>query len=180
LLGVVEDVLDEVSDLIDVVSVSDDMGHQDRTCVKPELYRRLIKPRHARLTDAIKSRTTAPVMFHTCGSVYDLLDDLVEMGVNALNPVQTNAAKMEPQRLKSSYGNRLSFWGGIDTIVTLPYGTTHDVEREVVEKIKEFAPGGGYILNPIHNIQPNVPLENILTLFDAAQKFGKYPISEET
>ena len=179
LLGVVEDVLHEVADLVDVVSVSDDMGHQDRTCVSPDLYRRLIKPRHARLMQAIKSRTTAPVMFHTCGSVYDLLDDLIEMGVDALNPVQTDAAKMDAARLKRDYGDRLSFWGGIDAIRVLPNGTTRDVEREVREKIEALAPGGGYILNPIHNIQPNVPLENIVALFEAARRFGLYPVTRE-
>jgi uroporphyrinogen decarboxylase len=176
LQGVVEDVLDEVADLIDVVSVSDDLGPQDRTCLKPELYRKLIKPRHARLMRAIKARTSAPVMWHTCGSVYDLLDDLIEMGVDALNPVQTNAAKMEPERLKSGYGEKLTFWGGIDAIQVLPYGTPDDVEREVIDKVRIFAPGGGFILNPIHNIQPNVPLENIFALFEAAQAHGSYPI----
>jgi uroporphyrinogen decarboxylase len=177
LQGVVEDVLDQVGDLVDVVSVSDDLGHQDRTCVRPELYRKLIKPRHARLMAAIKSRTKAPVMWHTCGSVYDLLDDLIEMGVDALNPVQTNAAKMEPERLKREYGDRLSFWGGIDAIQVLPHGTRQDVEEEVRRKIRVFGPGGGFILNTIHNIQPVVPVENILTLFAAAQEFGRYPVS---
>ncbi len=179
LLGVVEDVLDEVGDLVDVVSVSDDMGHQDRPCVRPELYRRLIKPRHARLMEAIKSRTKAPVMWHTCGSVYDLLDDLIEMGVDALNPVQTDAAKMEPERLKRDYGDRLTFWGGIDAIRVLPFGTPKDVEEEVKRKIRVFAPGGGYILNSVHNIQPNVPLENIFAMFEAAQKYGRYPIGAD-
>lgn len=176
LLGVVEDVLDEVGDLVDVVSVSDDMGHQDRTCVRPELYRRLFKPRHARLMEAITARTRAPVMWHTCGSVYDLLNDLIEMGVGALNPVQTDAARMEPERLKAAYGDRLTFWGGIDAIQALPYGTPQDVEDEVRSKIAVLAPGGGYILNTIHNIQPNVPLANIFALFEAAQKHGRYPI----
>jgi len=177
LLGVVEDVLDEVGDLVDVISVSDDMGHQDRTCVHPELYRRLIKPRHARLMEAIKKRTSAPVMWHTCGSVYDLLDDLIEIGVDALNPVQTDAAKMEPERLKSRYGDRLTFWGGIDAMRVLPRGTIHDVEEEVRRKVEVFAPGGGYILNTVHNIQPNVPVENIIALFDAAHRLGRYPIT---
>lgn len=176
LQGVVEDVLHEVGDLVDVVSVSDDIGQQDRTCVRPELYRRLIKPRHQRLMAAIKSRTQAPVMFHTCGSVYDILDDLIEMGVDALNPVQTNAAKMEPGQLKAAYGDQLSFWGGIDAIEVLPHGSPADVEREVQRKIRAFAPGGGYVLNPIHNIQPNVPIENVLALFEAAQTHGEYPI----
>jgi uroporphyrinogen decarboxylase len=176
LLGVVEDVLDEVGDIVDVVSVSDDMGHQDRTCVRPELYRKLIKPRHARLMAAIKSRTRAPVMWHTCGSVFELLDDMIEMGVDALNPVQTNAARMEPERLKAAYGDRLSFWGGIDAIEVLPRGTSQEVEQEVRDKIRVLGPGGGFILNTIHNIQPVVPVDNILTLFAAAQKFGRYPI----
>jgi uroporphyrinogen decarboxylase len=83
---------------------------------------------------------------------------------------------MEPERLKRDYGDRLTFWGGIDAIRVLPFGTTEDVEREVHEKIRAFAPGGGYILNPIHNIQPNVPLANIEALFESAQKFGRYPI----
>ena len=179
LQGVVEDVLDEVGDLVDVVSVSDDMGHQDRTCVQPKVYRKFFKPRHSRLMEAIKSRIAAPVMWHTCGSVYDLLDDLIEMGVDALNPVQTDAAKMEPERLKADYGDRLTFWGGIDAIEVLPKGTPRDVEAEVRRKIKVFAPGGGFIINPIHNIQPNVPVENIIALFDAAQKHGKYPIAQE-
>jgi uroporphyrinogen decarboxylase len=177
LQGVVEDVLDEVGDLVDVVSVSDDMGSQDRTCVRPELYRKLVKPRHARLMAAIKSRTRAPVMWHTCGSVYDLLDDLVEMGMDALNPVQTDAAKMNAERLKRDYGARLTFWGGIDAIRVLPFGTRADVEEEVRSKIRAFARGGGYILNSVHNIQPNVPLENIFAMFEAARRHGRYPIS---
>lgn len=144
--------------------------------MRPELYRKLIKPRHARMMEAIKSRTGAPVMWHTCGSVYDLLDDMIEMGVDALNPVQKNAARMELQRLKAEYGDRLSFWGGVDAITVLPFGTERDVEEEVRRTMRELAPGGGFILNTIHNIQPNVPVSNILALFDAAQRFGRYPI----
>ena len=115
-------------------------------------------------------------MFHTCGSVYDILDDLIEIGVDALNPVQTNSAKMEPERLKAAYGDRLTFWGGIDAIEVLPHGSPAEVEEEVRRKIAVFAPGGGYILNPIHNIQPNVPVSNMIALFEAAQKHGRYPI----
>ncbi len=174
--GVIVGVLDEVGDLIDVVSVSDDMGHQTRPCVRPETYRRLFKPRHARMMEAIRMRTSAPIMWHSCGSIYDLLDDLIEMGVSAINPVQTDATKMEPERLKADYGDRLTFWGGIDAIHVLPYGTPQDVREEVRAKMRTLAPGGGYILNSIHNIQPNVPIENILALFAAAQECGRYPI----
>jgi uroporphyrinogen decarboxylase len=169
-------VLDEVGDIVDVLSVSDDMGHQDRTCVRPELYRKLIKPRHARLMAAIKSRTRAPVMWHTCGAVFDLLDDLIEMGVDALNPVQTNAAGMGAERLKAAYGDRLSFWGGIDAIGVLPRGARQQVEDEVRDTIRLLGPGGGFILSTIHNIQPVAPVESIVTLFEAAQKYGRYPI----
>jgi uroporphyrinogen decarboxylase len=177
LQGVIEDVLDEVGDIVDVVSVSDDMGHQDRACVRPVVYRKLIKPRHARLMAAIKSRTQAPVMWHTCGAVFDLLDDMIEMGVDALNPVQVNAAGMAAERLKAAYGDRLSFWGGIDAIGVLPYGTPQEVAGEVRDKIRVLGPGGGFILNTIHNIQPVVPVENILAMFEAAQKYGRYPIN---
>ena len=177
LLGPLQDVTDAVGDLVDVVSVSDDIGHQDRPCVRPETYRKIIKPRHARLMEAIKSRTKAPVMWHTCGSVYDVLDDLIDIGVDSLNPVQTNAAKMEPERLKADYGDRLSFWGGIDTSKVLPFGTPLDVENEVRQKKRSFGPGGGFILNPVHNVQPVVPPENLVAMFEAAQKYGQYPIS---
>lgn len=176
LIGVLEEVTDAVGDLVDVVAVSDDIGHQDRVCVRPEMYRQLIKPRHARLMEAIKSRTKAPIMWHTCGSVYDILDDLIEIGVDAINPVQTDAAKMEPERLKADYGDKLSFWGGIDAMRVLPFGTPHDVEEEVKRKTRALAPGGGFILNTVHNIQPIVEPENIVALFQAAQEFGEYPI----
>jgi uroporphyrinogen decarboxylase len=176
LLGVIERVLDEVGDLVDVIAVADDLGHQDRPCMRPEMYRRLVKPRHSRLMESIKARADAPVMWHTCGSVYELLDDLIGIGVNALNPVQTNAANMEPERLKRQYGDRLAFWGTIDTSRALPFGTPLDVEEEVQSKISVFAPGGGYILSPVHNIQPNVPLENVLAMFNAAWKHGRYSV----
>lgn len=178
LIGVLEDVTDEIGDLVDVVAVSDDIGHQDRLCMNPKMYRQLIKPRHAKLMEAIKSRTKAPVMWHTCGSVYEVIDDLIEIGVNVINPVQTDAAKMEAIRLKSDFGERLSFWGGIDTMRILPFGTTRDVEKEVIQKIRTLAPGGGYILNTVHNIQPIVIPENVVAMFAAAQKHGKYPIND--
>ena len=106
------------------------------------------------------------------------MNDLIEIGVNVINPVQTDAAKMEAFRLKSAFGERLSFWGGIDTLRILPFGTTRDVEEEVIQKIKTLAPGGGYILNTVHNIQPIVIPENVVAMFDAAHKHGKYPVSD--
>jgi uroporphyrinogen decarboxylase len=177
MLATVGDVLDEVGDLVDVVSVSDDVGMQDRTTVSPEMYRRLIKPSQARAFRLIHERTPAPLMYHTCGSVYAIMDDLIEIGVDALNPVQTDAANMEPHRLKREFGHRISFWGGINSSRVLPWGTPHEVREEVHRVIGALAPGGGYILNSVHNIQPGVPVENLLTMFSAAREFGDYPLS---
>jgi uroporphyrinogen decarboxylase len=177
MLGPLEMVTAAVEDLVDAISVSDDIGHQDRLCMSPKTYRKIFKPRHARLMQAIKSRSAKPVMWHTCGSVYDILDDLIEIGVDSLNPVQTTAKKMEAERLKREFGNRLSFWGGIDTMHVLNHGTPDDVRREVKGKIQALAPGGGYILNPVHNVQPDVPVENLLAMIDAALEHGRFPIT---
>jgi uroporphyrinogen decarboxylase len=179
LLGPLETVTDAVGDLVDVISVSDDIGHQDRLCMSPETYRKVFKPRHARLLEAITSRSEKPVMWHTCGSVSDILADLIEIGVSSLNPVQTTARNMEPDRLKGEFGDRLSFWGGVDTMRILNRGTPDEVRREVKYKIDTLAPGGGYILNPIHNVQPDVPVENLLAMTDAALEYGWFPIENK-
>jgi uroporphyrinogen decarboxylase len=175
MLGTVGDVLDEVGELVDVVSVSDDIGMQDRTTVSPDMYRRLIKPCQVRAYRFIHDRTSAPLMYHTCGSVYAILDDLIEVGVDALNPVQTSAANMEAERLKAEFGDRISFWGGIDSSYVLPRGTTGEVRDEVRRVISILGQGGGYVLNSVHNIQPDVPLENLLAMFQAARESGAYP-----
>jgi len=178
LIGPLETVTEEVGDLVDVISVSDDIGQQDRLCMSPDTYRKVFKPFHARMMEAIKSRSNKPVMWHTCGSVYDVLDDLIEIGVDSLNPVQTSAKNMEADRLKREFGNKLSFWGGIDTMRVLNYGTPEDIYREVEYKIKVLADGGGYILNPVHNVQPDVPVENLLAMIDAALECGWFPLGE--
>jgi uroporphyrinogen decarboxylase len=169
-------VLAEVGDLVDVVSVSDDIGMQDRTTVSPAMYRRLIKPRQARAFRFIHDRSPAPLMYHTCGSVYAIMEDLIEIGVDALNPVQITAANMDAVRLKKEFGDRVSFWGGIDTSRILPWGTPAQVRDEVRRVIRTLGPGGGYILNSVHNIQPGVPVENVLAMFEAAREFGVYSV----
>jgi uroporphyrinogen decarboxylase len=179
MLGTLEMVTDAIGDLVDAISVSDDIGHQDRLCMSPKTYRKIFKPRHARLAQAIKSRSDKPLMWHTCGCVYDILDDLIEIGVDSLNPVQTTAKNMEAERLKREYGDRLSFWGGIDTMHVLNRGTPEDVRREVKYKIETLAAGGGYILNPVHNIQPDVPVQNLITMIDAALQYGWFPADQD-
>jgi uroporphyrinogen decarboxylase len=176
MLGPLELVTAEIGDLVDVISVSDDIGHQDRLCMSPATYRRVFKPRHARMMQAITSRSAAPVMWHTCGSVVDVIDDLVEIGVACLNPVQTTAARMDPIGLKKTFGDRIGFWGGIDTVQVLNRGSVDDVRREVRAKIGALAPGGGYILNPTHNVQPDVPVENLLAMVEAGLAYGRYPL----
>jgi uroporphyrinogen decarboxylase len=178
MLGPIELVTDEVGDLIDVVTVSDDIGHQDRLCMSPKTYRSIFKPRHAKMMDAIKSRTDAPIVWHSCGSVFTVLDDLIEIGIDGLNPVQTTAKNMEPERLKGIYGDKLVFWGGIDTMHVLNQGTKEDVYGEVKYKINSLASGGGYILNPVHNVQPDVPIENLLAMVDAVMQYGWFPVQQ--
>lgn len=179
MIGPLEMVTAEVGDLVDVISVSDDIGHQDRLCMRPATYRRVFKPRHARMMEAIRTRSGAPIMWHTCGSVVDVIDDLAEIGVACLNPVQTTAARMDPVGLKREFGNRMSFWGGIDTMHVLNNGSTGEVRGEVRSKINALAPGGGYILNPTHNLQPDVPVENLLAMVEAGLEYGRYPLSVE-
>ena len=176
MLGPLEAVTSEIGDLVDVISVSDDIGHQDRLCMSPATYRRVFKPRHARMMQAITSRSRAPVMWHTCGSVVDVIDDLHEIGVTCLNPVQTTAARMEARSLKEKFGDRMAFWGGIDTMTVLNHGSAEDVQREVRSKINSLAPGGGYMLNPTHNVQPDVPVENLLAMIEAGLEYGRYPL----
>lgn len=164
-------------DLVDVVACGDDLGTQNGPIVSPELYRRLFKPRHKKYFDTVKKHTRAFIHFHSCGSIYKLLNDLIELGVDVIHPVQVAARDMDSSVLGPEFGDRLSFWGGIDTQVVLPKGTTADVKSEVKRRIKDLAPGGGYILAAVHNIQPDVPVENVIAMYEAGKEYGRYPIS---
>ncbi len=169
--------LSEVGDLIDVHFAADDLAGQSGPLVDPALWRALVKPKQARIMATIKAHTKAPVLYHSCGAVTEFLDDLVEIGVDILNPVQVSAEGMDTAQLKRRFGKRLSFWGGgCDTQSVLPYGTPADVRGEVRRRIRDLAPGGGFVFNPVHNIQPNVPAENVAEMFQTAQEVGRYPI----
>ena len=171
--------LNEVGDLIDIHFTADDLSGQSAPLVSPEIYRRLIKPRWARIISLIKSKTEAKIFYHTCGAVDEFIPDLIEMGVDILNPVQVVAPGMDSAELKRKYGDKLSFWGGgCDTQRVLPFGTPAEVRAEVRRRIGDLAPGGGFVFNPVHNIQPGVPAANVVELFRAAQTFGTYPISD--
>jgi len=166
--------LDVTGEYLDVVQLFSDFGGQNAPLFSPNLYREIIKPRDKELIQMIKSKTQAKVFFHTCGSSYEFIPDLIEIGVDILNPIQVSAAKMNPSKLKREFGNDLCFWGGIDTQRILPYGTPEQVDKEVKKRIEELAPGGGYVLNSVHNIQADVPPENVLAMFKAAEKYGQY------
>jgi uroporphyrinogen decarboxylase len=172
-----EEILKVSGDLVDVVAFSEDLGFQNGPVVSPELYRELFKPRHKKYFDTVKKHTSAFIHLHSCGSIYKLIPDLIELGVDALNPVQVAARDMDSGKLAAEFGHQLSFWGAVDTQTVLPKRTTDDVKAEVKRRIKDLAPEGGYILSAVHNLQPDVPVENILAMFEAAREYGKYPIA---
>ena len=163
--------LEEAAGSIDLVMFGDDLGTQRATLIRPALYRSLVKPRHRRMVQAVK-RFGKPVLFHTCGSVVPFLPDFIEIGIDALNPIQVSAAGMDPPRLKRDYGRDLAFWGAIDNQRLLPFGTPAEVRAQVRRRIGELGPGGGYVLSAAHNIQADVPPENVVALYDAAREGG--------
>jgi uroporphyrinogen decarboxylase len=160
-----------------ILRLGDDLGDQRGTRISPEMYRRYIKPRHRKLIQFIRQTSSKPVyvFLHSCGSVYDLVGDFIEIGVDILNPVQVSASKMESGRLKREFGRDIVFWGGgVDTQRVLPYGSTDDVKAEVKRRIDDLAPDGGFVFNPVHNIQFDVPPENIVALWEAWLEYGVY------
>ncbi len=164
--------LEESRDHIDAVAYGDDLALQDSPLMRPESYRKLIKPQHKRMAAAIK-QFGKPIVYHSCGSVYSLIPDLLDVGIDALNPVQVTAANMDTKRLKREFGRDLSFWGAIDTQQVLPFGTRTEVREEVRRRIEDLGDNGGYILCPVHNVQPEVPPENIVAMLEAALEYGR-------
>jgi uroporphyrinogen decarboxylase len=171
--------LDLVGSFIQVVKIGDDLGGQDNCLMSPATYRQTVQPYHREIFNLIKQRSTARVFFHSCGAVAKLLGDLIDAGVEILNPVQVSARGMDTQRLKTDFGDRLVFWGAIDTQHVLPYGTVNEVEGEVRRRVLDLGPGGGYVMAPVHNVQGDVPAENVVAMYRAARQFGRYPLSTQ-
>lgn len=165
-------VLGQVGEWVDLVHVEGDLGGTEGPLFSPAIFKRIYKPRLAKLIAHIKARTRARLFFHSCGSVYWAIPDLIECGVDVLNPVQVNAVDMDTARLKREFGRDLVFWGGGCDPVVLAEGTLEDVENEVHRRIDDLAPGGGYVFGSVHNIQPHVPPRNIVAMFEAAQRYG--------
>jgi uroporphyrinogen decarboxylase len=169
--------LSEVGDYATIILCADDYGHQNGLLMSPGLWRKLIKPRLKEFIAHSKGfAKKAKIQFHSCGSVEPIIGELVEVGVDILNPIQPRAKDMDSRHLVEKYDKRICYHGGIDVQYVLPRGTEKDVEEEVKRRIRDLAPGGGYIVAGAHNIQPDVPPKNVEALFKQAQEYGKYPI----
>ena len=176
MIGFFKVLLREVGPYIHIIEWADDYGSQKDLIISLDLFREFFKPAVKKVIHYIKSHTDAKLLFHSCGSVVDVIEDLIEIGVDIINPLQPLAAGMDPKNLKEKFGGRVCFHGGIDEQRLLPFGSQEEVEAEVKKVIQILAPGGGYILAPAHNIQADTPCENVLTMYPAAKKFGTYPI----
>ena len=165
-----------LGDNIDILGLDGyDYGAQNNELFSPDLFETLFLPYFKEQNDWVHRNTGWKTWLHTCGSVTRIIPMLVETGLDILNPVQTSARGMDPEWLKNSFGHNITFWGGgVDTQKTLPFGSTEDVRREVSERIRVFAPGGGYVFNTIHNIQQNTPPENIVAAYNTARHEGVY------
>jgi uroporphyrinogen decarboxylase len=167
--------LAEVGDVVDVIMIGDDLAGQNGPLFSPKIYRSIVKPRQKRLVQYIKSGTQAKIWYHSCGAVVEYIPDLLDNGIDILNPVQISAKGMDPAKLKAEFGDKLVFWGGaIDSQHVLPRGTPEEVRDSIRRNMEAFKPGGGYVFNNVHNIQADVPPENILAMYDAALEFGRY------
>ena len=168
--------LSGLHDVVDVVVEADDYGTQDSQLISPDQFRQIFKPHIKRVLQFIREKSPESyIFFHSCGNVRPIIPDFIEMGVDILNPVHISAKGMEPISLKKDFGNDITFWGGgIETQNILPNGTPQEVADDVKRNIDALAPGGGFVFNTIHNIQAEVPAENIIAMWETLKKYGKY------
>jgi uroporphyrinogen decarboxylase len=164
-LAMADETLKAVGENVDILYLADDYGIQTGPLISPALFRTIFKPRMARLIQFLRDRSAAKIAFHSCGSVHALIPDFIDVGVQILNPVQVAAADMDTARLRKEFGRSLVFWGAIDTQQILPKGTPDEVRAEVSQRVKDLSPG--YIAASVHNIQAEVPPQNIVAMFDA-------------
>jgi len=165
--------LAELADIVDVIAEADDYGTQESQLIDPDHFRLYYKPHITRIIEAMrKNAPGAKIMFHSCGNVRPIIPDFIEMGVNILNPVHINAAGMEPYQLKKDFGKDIVFWGGgVDTQKILARGTPGEVSDDVAKNIDALAPGGGFVFAAVHNIQSEVPPQNIISMVESIKKF---------
>ncbi|MGO9310759.1 MAG: uroporphyrinogen decarboxylase family protein [Spirochaetia bacterium] len=167
--------LSAVGSYVHVIKVADDLGTENGLMISPEHYRKFIKPRQKRFYEFLKENSAAKILIHSCGAIADIIPDLAEIGVDAINPVQVSARGMDSKELKARFGDRISFWGGgCDTQRVLPFGSVAEVTEEVRRRTHDLAPGGGFVFTPVHNIQFDIPPEKIAALYEAALRYGSY------
>jgi uroporphyrinogen decarboxylase len=164
-----------VGQYVQVINVNDDLGAQDAPLVSPRLYRQRIKPYHSKLYRFMKDKCRAAIFLHSDGAIAPLIPDLIDAGVDILNPIQVSARGMDPVHLKREFGKAICFWGaGCDTQQVLPFGTPQHVRDEVKRRLDILMPGGGFVFTTVHNIQPEVPPENIVAMYETVWEFGCY------
>jgi uroporphyrinogen decarboxylase len=169
--SIIRRTLQEAADLIDFIYVAEDLGTQDSLLISPASFRRFLKPRMARMIDLVHSYGVK-VFHHDDGAIRPLIPDLLEVGIDVLNPIQWRCRGMEREGLARDFGASVVFHGGMDNQLTLPFGSPQDVRREVAENLRIFRQAKGYVVAPCHNLQPNTPTENILALYDAVHECG--------
>ncbi|MHA1492124.1 MAG: uroporphyrinogen decarboxylase family protein [Promethearchaeota archaeon] len=173
-MSFLEKLCETVGDLVDIIKFGDDLGENNGPFMNPKIYKKIFKPRHTKLCKYVKNHSSAHTMLHCCGSINDLIPDLIEAGFEILNPVQINARNMNPKDLKENFGRNIIFWGGgADTRNVINRKTPKEVKTHVTELLEIFAPGGGYVWNTVHNILPDVPPKNIIAMFEAIQEYNQ-------
>lgn len=159
----------------DMIWLGDDVGMQNNMMMSPDVYERMLYPRLKRVIEGIKGhRSDIKISYHSCGAISEIIPLLIKAGIDVLNPIQPQAAGMDIAKLKKEYGQDIAFFGGVDVQGVLPNGSVQDVKDEVKNRIEQAGKGGGYILAPAHNIQPDTPLENIYAMYEAVKEFGVY------
>lgn len=167
--------LREVGEYLQVICVGDDLAMQSGPLFSPKTYKTLVKPRQKALYSTIREKTAAKLWYHSCGSVVELLPEIIDNGCQIVNPVQISAKGMDPAALKERFGDQIVFWGGgVDTQGVYSHGTPDEVRGQVRDLMKAFKPGGGYVFNTVHNTQADVPAENIIALWEAARQYRAY------
>ncbi len=165
--------METIGDLVDGVFLGDDWGTQQGLAISPDMWRKYIKPRYKKLVTMIKSKGLK-YCHHSCGGVYPIIGDMIELGFDVLNPIQPLARDMEPEKLSREFGTDITFYGGIDEQKTLPCGTVKDVKNEVFHRMKTLGRYGGYIVAPSHAFQPDTPIENVLAVYEAVHGDGRF------
>lgn len=166
--------LEATGKYIDVIQFNDDLGTQQSLLISKEMYRKYIKPHHQKMFRYVRDNfPNIKVYFHSCGAIFDIIPDLLDCGVQILNPVQISAVGMQPERLKREYGRELVFWGGIDTQNVLNHSRPDEIRRIVQDTLDILSPGGGYVFSQVHNVGGDVPPENLVACFQAAKNYRR-------